>query len=143
MDMTFLVGLMVGLFPVIALAQVIAARLHIPFALILTGTGAIIGLGITAWRTESWFPALGMMGADAKQRCEPGGAIHVCGDYPLSLDSRISGPLGREDIAGWRGVLWPRVLQGENALEGQAGFGLTTVEQGINWDMSVHILDPA
>ena len=48
MDMTFLVGLMVGLFPVIALAQVIAARLHIPFALILTGTRAIIGLGITA-----------------------------------------------------------------------------------------------
>ena len=48
MDMTFLVGLMVGLFPDIGLAQVIAARLHIPFALILTGTGAIIGLGITA-----------------------------------------------------------------------------------------------
>ena len=34
-------------------------------------------------------------------------------------------------------------LRRKNTLEGQAGFGLTTVEHGINWDMSVHILEPA
>ena len=33
--------------------------------------------------------------------------------------------------------------RGKNALEGQAGLSLTTVEHGINWDMSVHILEPA
>ena len=88
-----------------------------------------------------------MMGADAKQRCKPGGAIHVCGDHPLSLDSRISGPLSREDIAGGPLMVWGFEARGtlrrKNTLEGQAGFGLTTVEHGINWDMSVHILEPA
>ncbi|WP_419738590.1 hypothetical protein [Ruegeria sp.] len=33
-------------------------------------------------------------------RIEAGGDIHVRGDHPLSLDSRIFGPLRAEDITG-------------------------------------------
>ena len=122
MDMTFFVGLMVGLFPVIAQAQVIAARLHIPFALILTGTRAIIGLGITALADGKLVFRTRHDGRGCKQRCKPGGAIHVCGDHPLSLDSRISGLLSREDIAGGPLMVWGFEARGtlrrKNTLEG-------------------------
>ena len=40
------------------------------------------------------------------ERIEPGGNIHVLGDHPQSLDSRIFGPLGREDIVGVALMVW-------------------------------------
>ena len=62
--------------------------------------------------------------------------VYRGGDHPLSLDSRISGPLSREDIAGGPLMVWGFEARGtlrrKNTLEGQAGFGITTVEQGIN-----------
>ena len=117
MDMTFLVGLMVGLFPVIALAQVIAARLHIPFTLILTGTGEFIGLGITAL-------------ADGKlvSRTRPDG----CGCETALRTGRCNPCVRRSSaVAGFAHIRAARaggycgmarrfvrgVLQGENALD--------------------------
>ena len=49
MEMTVFAGLMAGLLLVIALAEPLAARLRIPFALVLTGTGSVIGLAIIAF----------------------------------------------------------------------------------------------
>ena len=39
-------------------------------------------------------------------RIEPSGDIHVLGDHPQSLDSRIFGPLSREDIVGVALMVW-------------------------------------
>ena len=39
-------------------------------------------------------------------RIEPSGDIHVLGDHPQSLDSRIFGPLDREDIVGVALIVW-------------------------------------
>ena len=39
-------------------------------------------------------------------RIEPSGDIHVLGDHPQSLDSRIFGPLRRDDIAGVALMVW-------------------------------------
>ena len=40
------------------------------------------------------------------KRIVPGGDIHVLGDHPLSLDSRIFGPLRREDIVSVALMVW-------------------------------------
>ena len=39
-------------------------------------------------------------------RIEPSGDIHVLGDHLQSLDSRIFGPLSREDIVGVALMAW-------------------------------------
>ena len=39
-------------------------------------------------------------------RIEPSGDIHVLGNHPQSLDSRIFGPLDREDIVGVALIVW-------------------------------------
>ena len=39
-------------------------------------------------------------------RIELSGDIHVLGDHPQSLDSRIFGPISREDIAGVALMVW-------------------------------------
>ena len=40
------------------------------------------------------------------ERIGPGGDIHVLGDHPQSLDSRIFGPLRRGDIVGVALMVW-------------------------------------
>ena len=56
-------------------------------------------------------------------------------------------PFSQKGIAGTTLMVWAfcgvGYSKGKNALEGQAGFGLTTVEQGMILDISVHILEPA
>ena len=39
-------------------------------------------------------------------RIEPTGYLHVRGDHPQSLDSRIFGPLRQEDIVGVAQMVW-------------------------------------
>ena len=39
-------------------------------------------------------------------RIEPSGDIHVLGDHPQSLDSRIFGPISRKDIVGVAQMVW-------------------------------------
>ena len=39
-------------------------------------------------------------------RIEPSSDIHVLGDHPQSLDSRIFGPISREDIVGVALMVW-------------------------------------
>ena len=39
-------------------------------------------------------------------RIEPGGDIHVLGDHLQSLDSRIFGPISRDDIVGVALMVW-------------------------------------
>ena len=39
-------------------------------------------------------------------RIEPTGDIHVLGDHPQSLDSRIFGPISREEIVGVAQMVW-------------------------------------
>ena len=39
-------------------------------------------------------------------RIEPIGDIYVLGDHPQSLDSRIFGPISREDIVGVAQMVW-------------------------------------
>ena len=39
-------------------------------------------------------------------RIEPTGDIHVLGDHPQSLDSRIFGPISRQDIVGVALMVW-------------------------------------
>ena len=52
----------------------------------------------------------GYHGLKRIDRIEPGVDIHVLGDHPQSLDSRIFGPISREDIVGVALMVW--VLRG-------------------------------